>query len=268
MELPVTGPKRHLGNPRRSIYDRELPTLIPQQAVVAESYHVLSIASHSHPHIHQQHTANMSFESDLIQYPSTKSTDAQRPELFFAPPPQHTDAPSPESFDREVAELDLNFPFEPFGPFDDFLPTFTPIISTPSALTYSTDSVHEVTSSHYSSDFSQSDYSIPSEIGSYYSLNNGLYRTHDSIHSAFSSNGPPDVPPLHPAEVQFDFGTSDLSPNVGISPEDLSTAMQPPTSVVPTLPVHVTPASEAQMAPASDRPYKCPLCPHCKAETI
>jgi hypothetical protein len=212
----------------------------------------------------------MSFESDLIQYPSTKSTDAQRPELFFAPPPQHTDAPSPESFDREVAELDLNFPFEPFGPFDDFLPTFIPIISTPSALTYSTDSVHEVTSSHYSSDFSQSDYSIPSEIESYYSLNNGLYRTHDSIHPAFSSNGPPDIPPLHPAEVQFDFGTSDLSPNVGISPEDLSTAMQPPpTSVVPTpLPVHVTPASEAQMAPASDRPYKCPLCPHCKAETI
>ncbi len=210
----------------------------------------------------------MSFEPDLVQYPPAESTDALRPELFFAPPPQHTDAPSPELFDQEVAGLDLNFPFEPFGPFkfDDFLPTFIPIISTPSALTYSTDSVHEVTS-----DFSQSDYSIPSEIESYYSSNNGLYRANDSIQSAGFSNGPPSesIPSLHSAEAQFDFGTSDLSPNIGISPVDLSTAMQPPTNVVPTpLLVHVTPDSEAQMAPVPDRPYKCPLCPHCKAETI
>jgi len=198
------------------------------------------------------HTANMFSESDRIQYPSTESTDALRPELFFAPPPQHTDAPSPESFDQEVAELDLDLLFEQF----DFLPTFydtIPVISDPSALTYSTDSVQEVTSSHYSSDFTQSDYPISSEIESYYSLNNGLS-----------------------AEAQFD-STSDLSPNfVGISPEDssisapvpfsvplLSTAMQPPTSVVPApLPVHVTPDSEAHtMAPAPDRQFKCPLCP-------
>jgi hypothetical protein len=208
----------------------------------------------------------MSFESDPIQYPFTESTDALKPELFlnfFAPPPQHTDAPSPDLFDQEVAGLDLNLPFEQFY---DFSPAFDsiPIISTPSALTYSTDSVHEVSSSHYSSDFTQSDYSVPSEIES---LNNGFYGTDDSIHSTVSFNGPP----FHPAEAQFDFGTSDLNPSfIGISPEDLSTAMQPPpASVVPTpLPVHVTPASEEQMAPAPDRPFKCPHCPHCKAETI
>jgi hypothetical protein len=212
----------------------------------------------------------MSFEH-LVQYPSAESTDALGPELFFAPPPQHTDAPSPELFDQEVAGLDLNLPFELFGPYNDFLPTFIPIISTPSALTYSTDSVHDVPSSHYSSDFSQSDYSIPSEIESYYSSNNGDYRANDSSQSAVFSNGPPSesIPSLHSAEAQFDFGTSDLSPNIGISPVDLSTAIQPPTNVVPTpLPVHVTPDSEAQMAPVPDRPYKCPLCPHCKAETI
>jgi hypothetical protein len=221
----------------------------------------------------------MSLESDLIQHPSTESSDALRPELFFAPPPQHTDAPPPELFDQEVAVLDLDLPFEQF---EDFFTTFHNSIpavdSTPSALTYSTDSVHEVTSSQYSSDFTQSDYPIPSEIESYFSLNNGngLYGTaHDSIHSADFSNGPPSIPPLHPAEPKFDFGTSDLSPNfVGsppeIPPEDLFTVMQPrPTSVVPTpLPVHVTPDSEAQIAPAPDRPYKCPLCPRCKAETI
>ncbi|KAF8490814.1 hypothetical protein F5888DRAFT_1091527 [Russula emetica] len=169
----------------------------------------------------------MSFESDLIQYPSTESTDALRPGLFFAPPPQHTDAPSPELFDQEVAELDMNFPLaiqhfdEIFAFFRDSIP---PSISTPLALTYSDGAVYD------------------------FSLNKGLHGTHDSIHSAIFSNGPPSIPPLHPAEAQFEFGTSDLGPNlVGISPEDLSTAMQsPPTSVVPTpLPVHVTPTSEA-----------------------
>ncbi|KAN0118538.1 hypothetical protein V8E52_004961 [Russula decolorans] len=188
----------------------------------------------------------MSFESDLVQYPSAESTDALRPELFFAPPPQHTEAPPPELFDQDVAELDLSFPFEKF---DDFLPIFydsISVISTPPALTYSTDSC-------YSSDLTQSDYSIPSEIESYYPSENGLYGTNDSIHPAVSSNDPPSIP-LHSDEAQFDFVTSDLNPNfIGISPEDLSTAMKlPPTP----LPVHVTPGSEAQMAPASDRPFK------------
>src|SRR6267154_2641002 len=219
---------------------------------------------------------SLDLESDLVQYPSRAAggtgTDAQRPELFFAPPPQYTYAPSPESFDQELAGLDLNLPFEAFGPFDDFLPPFIPIIPTPSALTYSTDSVHEVTS-QYSSDFSQSDYPTPSDIeSSYYSSNNGHYRTHDSIQSAGFSNGPPSagILPFHSAEAQFDFGTSDLSPEVGISPEGFSNAMQsPPTSVVATpLPVHVKPDSEAQMAPTPDRPFKCHICPHCKAETI
>ena len=200
----------------------------------------------------------MSFKSDLVQYPSAESTDALRPELFFAPPPQHTEAPPPELFDQEVAELDLNFPFEQF---DDFLPTFydsIPVTSTPPALTYSTDSL-------YSSDFTQSDYSIPSEIESYYLSDNGLYGTDDSIQPAVSSNGPPSLP-IHPAEAQFDVVASDFNPNfIGFSAEDLSTAMKPPPT---PLPVHVTPASEAQTAPASDRPFKCPHCSHCKAETI
>jgi hypothetical protein len=155
----------------------------------------------------------MSFVPNLIQSPSTESADALRPGLFFAPPPQHTDAPSPESFDQEVAELDLDFAFEPI---DEFFTTFRdsmrpmpdsiPFISTP-ALTYSTVAVYGATSSYCSSDFTQLNHSILSKIESYSLLNNGLYGTHDSIHS---------------------------------------------------LPVHVTPASEAQVAHS----------PHRKAETI
>jgi hypothetical protein len=206
----------------------------------------------------------MSFEEDFIQY------DALRSELFFAPPPQHTDAPSCESFDQDVAELDLDLPFQQI---DDFFRTFVPIISSgPSTLTYSTDSVDEVASSSlYTSDLSQSDYSILSEIDNYYSLNNGLDGTHDSIHPTVFSNGPPSISPFHLAEAQFDFdfGTSDFSPNVEISPEDLPSALQPSMSVVPApLPVHATPDSEAQKAPTPEKPFKCPFCHHCKAEAI
>lgn len=216
----------------------------------------------------------MSFESDRIQSSYTESTmsaDSLGPGLFFAPAPQHTDAPPPELFDKEV-DLD-----PAFKTIDEFITTFRdsnrtipdsiPFISTPLPLTDSTIAVYGET---HSSDVTKSDYLNPFEVESYSSLKDELYGTNGSIHSAVVSNGQPSIPPLRPAEGQFDFGTSDLSPNlVGISPEDLSTSMQPtPTSAVPTpLPVHVTPATEAQMAPVPDRPFKCPHPPHCKAET-
>jgi hypothetical protein len=144
----------------------------------------------------------MSFVPDLIQSPSTESADALRPGLFFAPPPQHTDAPSPESFDQEVAELDLDLAFEPI---DDFFTTFRdsmrhmpdsiPFISTP-ALTYSTVAVYGATSSYCSSDFTQLDHSIFSKVESYSLLKNGRYRTHDYIHSL-------PVPETPASEVQM-----------------------------------------------------------------
>ena len=217
----------------------------------------------------------MSFKSDLIQFPSTTertvSTDELRPGLFFAPAPQHTDAPPPELFDQEVSELDLDFALKPI---DEFFTTFRDSVRTiPDSIPFisaplpSTDSTVAVYGGNHSSDFAKSDYLTSPEIESNYSLNNdGYYGTHGFIHSPVFSNGQPSIPPLHPAEAQFDSGTSDLSPNfVGISPEDLSTATQPPQPI--PLPVHVTPDSEAQMAPAPDRPFKCPHSPHCKAET-
>ena len=181
--------------------------------------------------------------------PSTESTNA---ELFFAPLPQHTDSPSPESFEQEFTRLDLHLPFEQY---DNFLPAFhdsIPDISPPSA--YPNHSGHKVTS-HHSSDFTQSDHSIPSDS----LLNNGFYGT---IHSPDFSNGLPPIQPLHTAGAQFGFETSNLGLNVGISPGDLSTAVQVPAAAA----AHMTPNSEIQMqiGPGPDRPYQCPICPHSK----
>ena len=183
--------------------------------------------------------ATAMYSEDYIQ---DSLVDALERESSFAPLPQHTDALAPEAFDQFVAdaESDPNYPIE-----QQFLPGSIPIILTPSALTNPTD--HELTTSYYSlSDFTQSDYSIPSDISSLSSLNDELYGVHVSIPSPTFPNDPPSIQPqaLHPDEAQFDFWTPDLSPNIGISPEDLSTVVKPPTtSVVFTPPpVHVTPA--------------------------
>ena len=210
----------------------------------------------------------MSFEPDLIQRPSIGSTDGLfTPGLFFAPP-QQPDAPSPELFDQELAELDLYLPFEQFDElFTTTFHDFSPV--TPTPLTDSTICVYGA--SHYSPNSARPDYSISSEVEiegyGYCSLNNGLYGTHVSMHSAIFSNGPPSAQSLDPAEAQFNFGTSTLGPNfLEIPPEDLSIAMQPPTGT--PLPVHRTSDLEVQMAPAPDRPFKCSHPSHCKAETI
>ena len=209
----------------------------------------------------------MTFEPNLIQYPFTESTDTPfTPGLLF-PLPQHTYAPPPELFDQEFAEVDLNLPYEQSDEFFTAFRNFSPDISSPpvsTPLTYSTICVYGATSSHHSSDFAPG-YLMPSDIEGYYSLNNGLHGTHDSIHSAIFPNGPPP----RPAEAQFDFGTPFFSPNFfGISPEDSSTATQPPSSPLPIHPVTPDLETQAQMARAPDRSFKCPHSPHCKKETI
>src|SRR5712691_5652752 len=98
----------------------------------------------------------MSRESDLIQHPSTESTDElSRPGPFFDPLPQYTDAPPPELFDQEVAELDsfLQSALEQFDEYFTAVHHSIPAISTPPPLTYSTICVYGANSSHHSSDF-------------------------------------------------------------------------------------------------------------------
>jgi hypothetical protein len=170
----------------------------------------------------------MSFEQDLIPYPSSSGKNAREPDLFFAPDPQLAFAPSPESFDREVdnEEFDLELSFKEF---DDFFATFgdtIPVAPTPSAVTDLTDSAESVYSSQYS---------IPSEIESRGSVYDGLYSTHASVYSAAFSDPLPSIPPPSPAAVQ----------------ESAS-------------PVHVIPDE----AHGPVKPFKCPLCPFCESDAM
>jgi hypothetical protein len=189
----------------------------------------------------------MSSESDSFEYLPNESPDPNNADLFFfAPPPQPADAPSIESFDKDVdkdvAELDLNWSF------DDFLSTVCdniPAVSTPPALTFSTDSGYEIASSQYSYDNAPSVLSNPSECETFGSVNDGPYTTHDSPYPAVFSDGPLPFPPINPVNDQSDYGTSGVS----TSP-----------------PVHVPDSEAAQTA--KDKPHKCTECLFCMSEPI
>jgi hypothetical protein len=186
----------------------------------------------------------MSFEPYLVQYSSSKGTDAMKADLFFAPDPQLADAPPPETFDlevdndKEVEEFDFESSFKQFDDFfaalgDNTIPVAVP---TPSAVTYSTGSTYDVSSSQYSCDLTSSDYSIPSEIESRSSVDDELYSTLASVYSSAFSDSPAYIPPPSPAKavpVQ-EFATVALSAAVKVVPDE---------------------------AHKPDRPFKCPQCP-------
>jgi hypothetical protein len=202
-------------------------------------------------------------QSDLLLNPPSENTDAKiGADLpFFAPPPQCADAPSPESFDKdvdkEVGGLEFNWDLDQFEDFYSTYRNTIPAAFTPSAWTfntYSTDTGYEFTSSQYSYGItpSASEYSsIPSDIETHGSVIDGIYITRDSS----------SLPAL-PGDAKSDYGTY---PNfVGISPSDLSSVQQSATCGV--LPVHVVPVLEAQTA--SFKPFKCLHCPFGMSEPI
>ena len=194
----------------------------------------------------------MSFEPNFIQYPSSKGAgpDAMKADLFFAPDPQLAVAPSPDTFfdqevdnDKEVEEFDLELNFKEF---DDFFATICdtiPVVPTPSVVNHSTESAYEVSSSQYSCDFTLSEYSIPSEIESRDSVNDGLYSTHASVYSAAFSNSAQSIPPRSPAKA--------------VAVQESTVALSAAVRVVP---------GEAREAHGPVKPFKCPLCPFCESE--
>ena len=191
----------------------------------------------------------MSFEPDLIRYPSSKGTDAMKADLFFAPDPQLAHAPSPDSFDlevdndKEVEEFDLDLSFKQF---DDFFASFRdtiPVAPTPSTVTHSTGSIYEASSSQYSCDFTLSDYSIPSEIESRGSVNDGFYNTPPPAYSAAAFPSP--------------------SPYIQSPSPVKAVAAQKSSTVAFSAAVHVVPGEA--LGPV--KPYKCSLCPFCESET-
>lgn len=191
--------------------------------------------------------------ADFFQYFPCESADEEHP--FFAPPPPPADAPSPESFDREVDEEAAKLDSWNFDQFDDFLINFQNNVSAISAspsVTYSTDSTFGIDTSLYSYDPSPSVYSSPSDIESGSSVSNGLYTMHNPIYSAVFSDGPLPFIPMNPVEAQSDYGTSDL-----VTPGDIPVIQQ---RVVPApLSVSMRPDSEAKTTQA--KPFKCPQCP-------
>jgi hypothetical protein len=195
----------------------------------------------------------MSFEPDLIRYPSSKGTEAMKadlfftPDPFFAPDPQLAEAPSPDTFDlevdndKEVEDFDLELSFKEFDDFFATLRDTIPVVPTPSVVTHSTESAYEISSSQYSCDFTLSDYSIPSEIESRDSVNDGLYSTHASVYSAAFSDSPPSFPSPSPVKA---------------------VAVQESATVSLSAAVDVVPG-ETQ---GPVKPFKCPLCPFCESE--
>jgi len=193
----------------------------------------------------------MSFEPDFIPYPSSKGRDAVMEDLFFAPDPQLAFAPPPASFDSEfdndeqVEERDFELSLK-FKQVDDFYANFLdtiPVTPTPPAVTHSTESVSGV--SQYSCDLTLSDYSIPSEIESRGSVNDGIYNTHAFVQPAAAFfNSLPLIPPPSPSEAV----AVQESATGFLSAADL---------VVP---------DEAHEAQRPVKPFHCPVCPFCESE--
>ena len=227
----------------------------PLTYMVAESYRVLSTAFLSPPTLSSSSSLRITFmypESYSFQYISSESADGGLP--FFAPPPPPADAPSPESFDREVDEEVAELDSWNFDQFDDFLFNFQNNVSAISAspsLSYSTDSTFGIDSSLYSYDPSPSVLSSPSDIESGSSVENGLYTMHDAVYLAVFSDGPLPFLPVNPVEAQSDYGVSDL-----VAPGGIPVTQQ---RVVPTpIPVSVRPDPEAKTT--QNKPFKCPQC--------
>jgi len=179
-----------------------------------------------------------------------------------------------ESFDKDIEAIEdlfraSDWPFPPVqDTFSYYRDTF-PDLSTPSSLTYSTESDSEPTPSQYScGDFAPSDYSTPSDIVTgEWSAEQQLY---SPIHSDVISNGSlsfgslPPSPPLNPVDAHSDYGTSNPYQSLFAEAEDLSFALQQLAIVIPPTPhcVQVMPDTQAYANP--DRPFKCSLCPFSK----
>ena len=174
-----------------------------------------------------------------------------------------------ESFDKDIEAMeDLFRTSHWFSPpvqdtFSYYHDTSLPDLSTPSTLTYSTESDYELSPSQY--DFAPSDYSTPPDVVTGGWSPEQFYSAPDSIYSDGISNGPssfelPPSPTLNPVDAHSDYGTSNPYQSLFEITDPSFTLQQPATVVSPTHDcVQVMPDTQAYATP--DRPFKCPLCP-------
>ena len=187
----------------------------------------------------------------------TEATDSSKQDLSF------------ESFEKDIGEIEFDLSFFQFPGNVPILPDTPPVITTPSSLTYSTDSDSP---SQYSYGFAPSDYSTPSDILTPGPAEQGVYATHDSVYSDVFSQDPssfgslPPSPPLRPVKAHSDYGTSLPHQFFEISPEELYLALQESTTLTPREPLQVL--SDTRKDTTSARPFKCPLCPFGKVNSL
>lgn len=202
--------------------------------------------------------------------------ETQKADLpFFAPLPQ-ADAPPPESFDSEFAELEfegpIQLPVHPEDPFSTFRGN-TPVFTSPSVFTHSTESGYDLAASEYSyGGYPASNYSMPldiafhnvrvsSEYGGVNTLHDPLYQPAFNDLPSFGAlpPTPSPSPPIRMAKAQSDYGPpQSRQSHFGIAPDNLSLPrQQPSTPTVPAvLPVH---ASDKQTHTGS-KAHQCPNC--------
>jgi hypothetical protein len=197
---------------------------------------------------------------------------------FFAPLPQ-ADAPSPEKFDTEFEELEFEGPVQLPIQLEDPFSTFrgnTPVFTSPSVFTHSTESGYDFGASEYSYGYPQSNYSMPLDIAFHNVRVSSEYGGVDPMYvSPFNdlpSFGPlpptpSPSPPLRVAKAQSDYGPSkSRQSHFGISPDNLSIHRQQPSTptVPPVLPVQ---ASDEQVHSGAGKLHQCPNCSRGKAHS-
>ncbi|KAI9512869.1 hypothetical protein F5148DRAFT_1160483 [Russula earlei] len=211
-----------------------------------------------------------SSETDYLL--SLFNTKAELP--FFAPLPQ-VDAPPPDTFDTEFEGFEFEGTVQ-LPTFEDPFSTFrgnTPVFTSPSVFTHSTESNHDLTASEYSYGYPASNYSMPldlafhnvrvsSEYGGVDPLHDSMYpSTFNDLPSFGPLPSPSPSPPLRLARAQSDYGPSNSrQPHFGISPDNLSLPrQQPPPSTVPAvLPVQAS-DKQTHTGPGG-RAHQCPNC--------
>lgn len=220
-------------------------------------------------------------EADCLWSFLGDTTKADLP--FFAPLPQ-ADAPPPESFDNEFEELDFEGPVQLPIHIEDPFSTFrgnTPVFTSPSVFTRSTESGYDLAASEYSYGYPPSNYSMPldiafnnvrvsSEYGGVDTLQDPMYPSGFSDLPSFGAlpPTPSPSPPLRVVKAQSDYGPSKSHPShFGVSPDNLSLPhQQPPTPTVPTvLPVQ---ASDKQGHIVLGKAHQCPNCSRGKAYSV
>jgi hypothetical protein len=215
----------------------------------------------------------MSTEEDLWSFLG----ESAKQDLQFFPPLPQADAPPPESFDNEFEGLEfeglVQLPEDPFSSFRGNTPVFT----SPSVFTHSTESGYDLAASEYSYGYPQSNYSMPleiafhnvrvsSEYGGVDSLQNPTYSSPFNDLSSFGPlpPTPSPSPPLRMAKAQSDYGPSKShQSHFGVSPENLSLPRgQPSTPTVP--PVLPVQALDKHSPTGPGKAHQCPNCNRCK----